>query len=173
MLYLHLWIFLFSKTFRSPCCLRSFSVILVVVVVWSLSRVRLLWPHGPQPARLLRAWNFQARILEWVVISFCRRSSQPRDWTPVSCFAGRFLYWLRHQGSPAVTLNNSFKPIFSSGSGARMALMQSLPEPNQWPTQQKSSSSPSSPKSLLIYSALYGSFPSVKFNDMFSLLHAV
>jgi len=27
---------------------------------------------------------FQARILEWVAISFSRRSSQPRDWTPVS-----------------------------------------------------------------------------------------
>ena len=27
---------------------------------------------------------FQARILEWVATSFSRRSSQPRDWTPVS-----------------------------------------------------------------------------------------
>ena len=27
---------------------------------------------------------FQARILEWVAISFSRRSSQPRDQTPVS-----------------------------------------------------------------------------------------
>ena len=27
---------------------------------------------------------FQARILKWVAISFSRRSSQPRDWTPVS-----------------------------------------------------------------------------------------
>ena len=32
----------------------------------------------------------QARILEWVAISFCRRSSQPRDRTQVSCIAGRF-----------------------------------------------------------------------------------
>ena len=32
---------------------------------------------------------FQARILEWVTISFSRRSSWPRDWTPVSCLAGR------------------------------------------------------------------------------------
>ena len=32
----------------------------------------------------------QARILEWVVISFSRGSSQPRDWTQVSCLAGRF-----------------------------------------------------------------------------------
>ena len=33
---------------------------------------------------------FQARILEWVAISFSRGSSQPRDRTRVSCTAGRF-----------------------------------------------------------------------------------
>ena len=32
----------------------------------------------------------QARILEWVAISFPRRSSQPRNRTLVSCIAGRF-----------------------------------------------------------------------------------
>ena len=32
----------------------------------------------------------QARILEWVAISFSRGSSQPRDQTRVSCIAGRF-----------------------------------------------------------------------------------
>ena len=38
---------------------------------------------------------FQARRLEWVAISFCKASSQPRDRTPVnfyvSCMQGRFL----------------------------------------------------------------------------------
>ena len=33
----------------------------------------------------------QARILEWVAISFSRGSSRPRDWTQVSCIAGRFV----------------------------------------------------------------------------------
>ena len=33
---------------------------------------------------------FQAWTLEWVAISFSRGSSQPRDWTHVSCIAGRF-----------------------------------------------------------------------------------
>ena len=42
---------------------------------------------------------FQARVLEWVAISFSRRSSQPRDWTPVSLFIGQTLYCLSHQGS--------------------------------------------------------------------------
>ena len=32
----------------------------------------------------------QARILEWVVISYSRGSSQPREWTLVSCTAGGF-----------------------------------------------------------------------------------
>ena len=32
----------------------------------------------------------QARILEWVAISFSRGSFQPRDWTQVSWIAGRF-----------------------------------------------------------------------------------
>ena len=43
---------------------------------------------------------FQARILEWVAISFYRRSSQPRDQTWVSHIAGR-LYHLRHEGCSA------------------------------------------------------------------------
>ena len=33
----------------------------------------------------------QARILGWVAFPFSRGSSQPRDWIPVSCTAGRFL----------------------------------------------------------------------------------
>ena len=34
--------------------------------------------------------TFQARTLEWFAISFSRGSSQPRNWTWVSCAAGRF-----------------------------------------------------------------------------------
>ena len=38
--------------------------------------------------------TFQARIPEWAAISFSRGSSQPRDWTRVSCIAGRrFTVW--------------------------------------------------------------------------------
>ena len=36
----------------------------------------------------------QSRILEWVAVPFYRRSSQPRDWTQVSCIAsGFFTSW--------------------------------------------------------------------------------
>ena len=40
----------------------------------------------------------QARILEWVAISFSKESSQPRDQSWVSCIAGS-LYHLSHQGN--------------------------------------------------------------------------
>ena len=40
--------------------------------------------------RLLCPRIVQAKILEWVAIPFCRRSSQPRDWICISCIAGRF-----------------------------------------------------------------------------------
>ena len=36
----------------------------------------------------------QARILEWVACPFSSGSSQPMNWTRVSCIAGRFItYW--------------------------------------------------------------------------------
>ena len=47
---------------------------------------------------------FQARILDWVAISYSRRCSWPRDWTSVSRIAGRhFTVWTTrevHQGIP-------------------------------------------------------------------------
>ena len=42
----------------------------------------------------------QARILEWVAISFSGGSSQPRDQTQVSHIAGGLLYHLSHQERP-------------------------------------------------------------------------
>ena len=32
----------------------------------------------------------QVRTLEWIAIPFSRGSSRPRDWTHISCIAGRF-----------------------------------------------------------------------------------
>ena len=46
---------------------------------------------------------FQARILEWVAISFSRRSSRPRDRTHlfcVFCIGRQLLYQLRYQWNP-------------------------------------------------------------------------
>ena len=48
----------------------------------------------------------QARILDWIAFPFSGRSSQPRDWTPVSCIAGRFFT------SWAITSWTNLKLIF-------------------------------------------------------------
>ena len=55
----------------------------------------------------------QARILEWVAISFSRRSSWPRNQTHVSCVscvAGR-LFTLCHVGSPYFTSDCFVYPL--------------------------------------------------------------
>ena len=40
----------------------------------------------------------QARILEWVAIAFSRGSSQPKDWTWISCTAGSlFTFWVTRE----------------------------------------------------------------------------
>ena len=53
-------------------------------------------PPGPSVPGIL-----QARILEWVAISFSRGSSQLRNWTRVSCVAGRFFTdWAMREAQP-------------------------------------------------------------------------
>ena len=57
-----------------------YHIMAKVKVKWSCLVVSdSLWPHG----------ILQARILEWLAISFSRGSSWPRDWTQVSRIAGR------------------------------------------------------------------------------------
>ena len=61
-----------------------------------------LWPYGLEPARSLYPWIFQARILEWVAISFSRGSSWPKAQTQVSHIAGKFFtVWATRDASPA------------------------------------------------------------------------
>ena len=68
-----------SALFLKITTLRSSNLILVMQVK-SLSRVQLFatpWTVAYQAPPSMGF--FQARILEWVAISFSRRSSQPRD----------------------------------------------------------------------------------------------
>ena len=51
----------------------------------------------------------QARILEWVVISFSRGSSPARDWTHISCTGRQILYGLSHLGSICLLLWSLFQ----------------------------------------------------------------
>ena len=53
----------------------------------------------------------QARILEWVVIPFSRRSSQPRDWTWFSRIAGRFFTVWATREAPGEAGNRSLQNI--------------------------------------------------------------
>ena len=53
----------------------------------------------------------QARMLEWVAISFSRGSSQPRDWTHISRIAGGF-FVTEPPGKPSFLLQ---VPVFYLG----------------------------------------------------------
>ena len=78
---------------------------------------------------------FQARILEWVAISFSRKSSRPRDWTQVSHIVGRcFTVWATREvlcikmyfedfpgGSAAKALHSQYRgPGFDPWSGKKI-----------------------------------------------------
>ena len=75
------------------------------------------------------------RILDCIVILFCRGSAQPRDWTEVSGIVGnllrcrRILYQLTHQGSP--WLHSGWK--FCSDPGGLQS-MGSLRVRHDWAT---------------------------------------
>ena len=54
-------------------------------------------------------WIFQARVLEWVAISFSRGSSWPRDQTQVSCTAGRHItIWATWEDLVGILLLSSY-----------------------------------------------------------------
>ena len=66
--------------------------------VGSRSLLQGIFPtHGSNPGLPICRWIFyqlrhkgSPRILKWVAYPFSSRSSQPRNWTGVSCIAGRF-----------------------------------------------------------------------------------
>ena len=87
-----------KQPWAGRCCPWHTACMLVKVKVKLLSRVRLFatpWTVACQALRSLSVQGiFQARVLEWIAISFSRGSSQPRDWTRVSHTAGRrFTIW--------------------------------------------------------------------------------
>ena len=68
---------------------------------------------------------FQARVLEWVAISFSRGSSWPRDRTWVSCIVGRcFTIW-------ATKVNRQGKIVFNRGSLKNTHISIRKTEPNK------------------------------------------
>ena len=65
-----------------------------LVVIQSLSRVQLFCHLVDcSPPRSSVQGISQARILEWIAISFSRGSSQPRNWICILCTGRRILHW--------------------------------------------------------------------------------
>ena len=73
------------------CAVFSFSVAYSMKVLVAQSCLTLCNPMNYSPPGFSVPRILQARILEWVAISFTRGSSQSRDSTWVSRFAGSFL----------------------------------------------------------------------------------
>ena len=73
-----------TKTFKKNFWINDF------LIKWSKVKVAQLCPTLCNPTAYTVHGIFQARILEWVVFSFSRGSSQPRGWSKVSHIAGGF-----------------------------------------------------------------------------------
>ena len=86
----------------------SMAISMEAPLVKSLRRVRLFatpWTVCSLPGFSLHG-ILQARILEWVTISFSRGSSQPRDWTQVSRIEGRnFNLWATREALSSSSLS--------------------------------------------------------------------
>ena len=71
------------------------------------SCLTLCYPMDCSPPGSSGHGIFQARILEWVVISFSRGSSWPRDQTWVSCIAGwLFTLWASWDSLPILLFSS-------------------------------------------------------------------
>ena len=77
----------------------------VFVCVSHLIMSDSLWPHGLYTPGLSVHRILQARILEWIAISFFRGSSWPGDWTCISCifFISRQIVYHAPPGKPLIT----------------------------------------------------------------------
>ena len=73
-----------NSTFLQRVKVKSLSCVQLFVTPWTVAYLPGSSVYG----------IFQARVLEWVAISFSRESSRPREWTRDSCIAGRcFTIW--------------------------------------------------------------------------------
>ena len=113
------------RVINAGCTLSHFSHIWLCMTVWTIGR------QAPLSLRI-----FQARILEWVAMLSSRGSSQPRDQTTLSCFAGRFFtvwatssLWVRWQFLVHRASKGGEVPIWPSTSHT------APPQENRWKRQ--------------------------------------
>ena len=89
--------------------LKSHSAIYYIGGLVTQSHLTLVTPWGVACQAPLSLGILQARILEWVAISFSSGSSWPKDRTWVSCIAGRrFILWASREAKtdPKTALKN-------------------------------------------------------------------
>ena len=91
---LHIFIYLLNSFWvYGTLLLTMYTLVLVSIVLIALWCPTLCVPMDCSPPGSSVHGILQARILEWVAISWSRWSSQPRDRTCIcciSCIAGRF-----------------------------------------------------------------------------------
>ena len=108
----------FLPSIIQHCCMRmqwkSRYQSTLEMVKWKWSRSVRLTLCDPMDCSLPGSsvyGIFQAGILEWIAISFSRRSSQPRDWTRVSCIVDRcFIVWATYMQICYITVINVMFP---------------------------------------------------------------
>ena len=85
------------------------AILIITIHKWSEVAQSCPTPCNPMDCSLPGSsvhGIFQARILEWVAISFSRRSFQPRDWTRVSHIVDRRLtIWATREVQYIVCIN--------------------------------------------------------------------
>ena len=99
-----------------------------------LSCVQLLATLWTVACQVPLPWIFQARILEWVIVSISRGSSWPRDQTHIPCIAGGFFTYCsigEVQGRRQVILKAFFFSLKSSPSNISFFFFDHL-EDGKW-----------------------------------------
>ena len=75
------------------CLLSCFSLVWLFTTLWIVATQAPSSIYG----------ILQARILEWVAMPPSRGSSWPKDWTHISCFAGKFFtHWATWKAQKSV-----------------------------------------------------------------------
>ena len=113
------------------CKAVFFCVMLLYAMLCYVTLVVQLCPALCDPmdcipqALLCIGFILQARIQEWIAISFSRESSCPWDWTHISCTAsGFFTIWAREANQPHFNLKKKKREFLKSES------CESLQEPD-------------------------------------------
>ena len=85
----------------------------IVKVLITQSCLVLFDPMDYSPLGSSAHGILQARILEWIAIPSSRGSSQPKDWTQVSCItAGFFTLWATQEAHRGDQVQPIFKAVF-------------------------------------------------------------